>query len=141
MHSWTIWPYWRDLQIFWIQKDMDRHETRVPKVWTLIFDMDLFGGKKVPWAEYQEPAAPSSLHGGPFPKIMLRYDNNPCKSRYMGSISENHTHVRVRGSNGPIEPQWLQTVHLHPDPNQMIDLRCTMQTEKQGLVVKDAPGP
>ena len=36
-----------------------------------MFDMDLFGGKKVPRTKYQESGAPSGLHGGPFPKIMF----------------------------------------------------------------------
>ena len=42
-----------------------------PKYEPVMFDMDLFGGKKVPRTKYQESGAPSGLHGGPFPKIMF----------------------------------------------------------------------
>ena len=42
-----------------------------PKYEPVMFDMDLFGGKKVPRTKYQESGSPSGLHGGPFPKIMF----------------------------------------------------------------------
>ncbi len=65
-----------------------------------MFDMDLFGGKKVPRTKYQESGAPSGLHGGPFPKIMFYVMIKVMRAAAHGSISENHTHAKPMSSKG-----------------------------------------
>ena len=69
LELWTSFRRFQDL--LKSKKARNVNEPGYPKYEPVMFDMDLFGGKKVPRTKYQESGAPSGLHGGPFPKIMF----------------------------------------------------------------------